>query len=274
MKFLECLPNWVANCINGKSVREIRLRNNAVVRVNIAGSWWYCSSDSLTASMSKGKILDMPCDDIVRIACNNSIYAYEQMLANGYFTLADGTRFGVAGKYTSSGVFQEYTSICIRVPHCVSCATAQVMSALYDGSTLIVGLPGVGKTTLLRDIAKQLSAKFNVVVVDERGELDVENVLSNCDVLKWTSKLAGFEMAIRCLSPDYIICDELGFDDQSWLAKALSAGVKVVATLHGNLDNLHLQSRFCEHFDSAIICRCIGSYQVCKIADLIQKVDI
>ena len=270
MKFYECLPSWISNCIKGKPVREIRLRNNALVRVNIDGSWWYCAETSLTKSISNGKVLDVLCDDIVRIACNNSIYVYEQMLANGYFTLADGSRFGVAGKLASGGVFQEYTSICIRVPHCVGCATKEIVLAVQNGNTLIVGSPGAGKTTLLRDIAKQMSTKFNVAVVDERAELDVCNTISNCDILKWTSKPVGFEMALRSLSPDYFVCDELGLDDVSWLSRAVSSGVKVVATLHGNASNLRLQSNILQFFDSVIVCQSVGCYHVAKTTNFTQ----
>ena len=143
------------------------------------------------------------------------------------------------------------------------------MSIAKDGNTLIVGAPGVGKTTLLRDVAVNVANKSNVVVVDERGELDVQDVLCDCDLLKWTSKSAGFEMALRCLSPDFIVCDELALEDVSWLSKVFSSGVKVVATLHGNVCNLHLQSNILQYFDSVIVCQSVGSYQIVKTSNFI-----
>ncbi len=260
MKFWECLPVWVADCVKGKDVREIRLRNNAVARVNVGGRWYCCSREGLITNAPSCAKLDVPCDDIVRLACNNSIYAYEQMLARGYFTLADGSRFGVAGSYSSVGqVFKRYTSICIRIPHCVSCADERVMGVVESGNTVIFGPPSSGKTTLLRDVAKRLSTKHNVSVLDERGELDVGDALHDCDVLKWTSKTEGFEMALRSLSPEYVLCDELSASDLSWINRAASCGVKVIATLHaGNIDEVKIAVN---GFGYAIFCKNIGWYE-------------
>ena len=264
MKFCDCLPSWVRDCIAGRCVREIRLRNNAVVRVNIDGEWWYCSRQGLTNILAQAQKLDQSCDEIVNQACNNSIYAYEQMLAQGYFTLKDGSRFGVAGNYSSSGqVFNEYTSVCIRVPNCVRCADEQMLRAVKNGNTLIVGAPATGKTTLLRDIAKSLSKTGNVAVVDERGELDVGEELCECDLLKWTSKSVGIEMALRCLSPNYIFCDELSRADDSWLERATGAGIIVVASLHANsLEEVRQFLDGNDNFKSVILCKSVGRYEV------------
>lgn len=264
MRFAECLPRWIAHCIADKDVREIRLRNNSVVRVNVAGEWWFCGAEGLSKNITACKKLDVLCDDLVKLACNNSVFAYENMLADGYFTLEDGSRFGVAGAYISVGnVFREYTSICIRIPHCVSCANDDLIGAAYMGSMLIVGAPATGKTTLLRDIATKLSKSHNVVVVDERGELDVCGALNNCDVLKWTSKAVGVEMALRCLSPNYVLCDELSLMDHVWLPRAVSSGVNVVATLHASsVDEVKKIGIDLANFKTAIVCKSIGKYEI------------
>ena len=268
MKFWERLPAWIAKCVNISGVREIRLRNNAPIRVNVKGQWYFCCEQGLCIDGSQCKILDVCCDDIVRMACNNSIFAYEQMLAEGYFTLDDGSRFGVAGSYSSAGqVFVEYTSICIRLPHCIDCANAHIMSTVRKGNTLIVGAPASGKTTLLRDVASKISKVENVVVLDERGELDVCCVLQNCDVLKWTSKPVGVEMALRCLSPQYVFCDELSQADLAWISRATSAGVKVIATLHaGCFDEVKRSGNWLDSFSNVIFCSGVGKYNVRNLA--------
>lgn len=267
MKMLDCLPNWVVNCIQNKQVREIRLRNNSAVSVNIGGKWWYCSDDGLKGTIQDCRLLDVTCNEIVQLACNNSIYVYEQMIAEGYFTLSDGSRFGVAGAYSCSGkVFKEYTSICIRVPHCVSCADNNLLATAKCNSILIFGPPASGKTTLLRDVARLLAIDNVVTVVDERGELAIGDSLSNCDVLKWTSKSTGVEMALRCLSPNYIICDELCLDDLSWLPRVCGAGVKVIATLHaGNMQKAKQFLGNNSFFDYMVHCEKVGQYSCIKI---------
>lgn len=267
MKFVECLPSWIARCVNGKDVREIRLRNNSAVRVNVGGRWLYCATEGLTKDVFAGQTLDVSCSDVVKLACNNSIYAYEQMLAEGYFTLDDGSRWGVAGAYSSVGkVFRDYTSICIRVPRYVNCVNDDVINIVTSGSTLIVGAPGTGKTTLLRDIAANLSTLQNIAVVDERGELDVCGALHNCDVLKWTSKTVGVEMALRCLSPNSILCDELSRDDYVWLPRAVSSGVNIVATLHASgVDEAKKVGIDLENFRAVIVCKSVGRYEICPL---------
>lgn len=267
MKFVDCLPSWIVDCVDGRNVREIRLRNNSAVRVNVDGQWWCCSAVGLAKDLSTCRMLDVSCNNLVKLACNDSIYAYEQMLAEGYFTLDDGSRFGVAGAYSTAGkVFRDYTSICIRVPHCVDCANAYLLDVVKRGSALIVGAPATGKTTLLRDIAVKLSNYQNVAVVDERGELDVCNVLHNCDVLKWTSKKAGVEMALRCLSPNYILCDELARDDCAWLPRAVCSGVKVIATLHASsVDEVKNLDINLSNFKTLIICESVGIYEIISL---------
>ena len=264
MKFHDCLPSWIVDCIKNKEVREIRLRNNAPIKVNVGGVWKYCSNEGLTSFLSGAKALDVSCDEIVNIACNNSIYAYEQMLAKGYFTLKDGVRFGVCGEYSLGGqVFKKYTSICIRIPHCIVCATKEILHLVQSGSTVIAGLPGTGKTTLLRDIASNLALGSNVVVIDERGELAVCDALVSCDVLKWTSKQNAFEMILRSMSPNFVICDELSQDDLLWVGKAISSGVKLVATIHANgLEYKNGCLHYLSPFTNAVICESVGQYRL------------
>ncbi len=265
MDFLHCLPTWLTKILSHcDNLREIRLRDNAPVKVNVGGNWLWCTAMGVEKSISNAKLLDVPCCKIVEDACNNSVYAYEGMLAKGFFTLHDGSRFGVAGEYSQKGAFKTFTSICIRAPHVVNCATAQMLQSVKEGNCLILGRPASGKTTLLRDVAYRLSVEHNVVVIDERGELDVCDCLQFCDVLKWTSKHIGIEIAVRSLAPQFVVCDEISPDDILAIKYAISCGVTVIATMHASLETFKSDklSEIRQLFDTCVLCERVGVYQI------------
>lgn len=114
-------------------------------------------------------------------------------------------------------------------------------------NTLIVSPPGMGKTTLLRDIARQLSTDeagrpgMRVCVVDERSEIAGGygerrfDVGAKTDVLDGCPKAQGIVLALRSLSPQAILTDEVGRpEDAAALEDALNCGVGIVATAHGS----------------------------------------
>ena len=97
----------------------------------------------------------------------------------------------------------------------------------------------------------------------------ITHVLSNCDVLKWTSKPVGVEMALRCLSPNYILCDELSPDDISWIGRATTSGVKVISTFHaGTLDELKTNQNLMATFQNVVMCTSVGHYHCYDISKL------
>ena len=158
---------------------------------------------------------------------------------------------GLCGRVIAQGqsvrALREISSLCIRIAGQWRGAADEVLPQLFaeDGhirSVLILGMPGSGKTTMLRDACRRVSeAGVHVCVADERGEIAAMcggmpqlDVGPNTDVLDGCSKEAGLRWMLRSMSPDVLATDELGgaMDAQAVLEAARS-GVSVMATLHG-----------------------------------------
>lgn len=241
MKLFDCLPCEIAEHINAVSdVREIRIRNGGAVRVNAEGRWYYLGRNKSFVTTARNAIaVGAVCDDIIKKACSNSVYAHEKSLASGYFTLEDGVRIGVCGQMSGADkrVFQKYTSLCFRIPHYVNCVSDDMLKKCEQVNTIVIGAPASGKTTFLRDVAVKLGQSFNVLVADERGELFYDDnliSLSGCDILKWTDKQYAFEIGVRAMSPQYFICDELCESDVRFVKSCASSGVKLVCSAHAS----------------------------------------
>ena len=117
--------------------------------------------------------------------------------------------------------------------------------------TLIVGAPMTGKTTILRDLARLFSMEYNqkVVIIDEKYEIaSTYNGIPQfdiglADVLSGFPKNHGTIMALRTLSPDIIICDEIGSEqDYNYIKNILNSGVKIITTIH-SYDEIELLNR-------------------------------
>ena len=184
----------------------------------------------------------------------HSLYAREEELREGFFTIEGGCRVGVCGRMTAEyGERMRLThvgSVCVRIAREVKGAADPVMKELYEEegpvSALIVSPPGLGKTTMLRDIARQLSDGTNgrrglrVGMADERGELagcaagvPTLDVGLRTDVMDGCPKRMGMGLLVRAMSPEVIVTDELGHaQDAAAVKEAMRCGVKVIASVH------------------------------------------
>lgn len=106
--------------------------------------------------------------------------------------------------------------------------------SLYPpGGVLVIGAPGAGKTTLLRELAARLSETRRVTVVDTRGEICLPGVGRYLTALTDCPAAEGMEIAVRTLSPEAIVTDEIGREEVAGVLRCLKCGVPLFASAHG-----------------------------------------
>ena len=184
--------------------------------------------------------LEEPCrkEDIsfcIQSACRYSPWAAASV-RRGYLTAPGGHRLGLCGlalyqNGQMSGL-REITSVCIRVARDYPGIAEQ---APKTGSVLILGAPGWGKTTLLRDLVRQRSKYQTVSVVDERGELFPEGFSTGerTDVMRGCRKKEGVDLVLRTMTPGCIALDEItAQEDCQGLMQAARCGVELLSTAH------------------------------------------
>ncbi len=181
--------------------------------------------------------------------CRSSQYAYQEEIRAGFLTIRGGHRIGIGGKavVSDSGILSltAYSSLNIRIAREYLGSASDCMHYILKEETIqntvIISPPGVGKTTVLRDLARQLSGRFKVSLVDERGELAAMHrgcpqfdIGDQTDVLDGFLKKEGIIRALRSLSPDVIITDEIGGDaDKRVICDILKGGCKIITSMHG-----------------------------------------
>lgn len=202
---------------------------------------------------------------IVEKLCNNSIYAYKNQMCEGFITIKGGHRVGLTGSAVMDNGkiinIKYITSLNFRVAREVENCSYSILNQVVDikndtiNNTLIVSPPGKGKTTMLRDLIKNISNGIpkinfrgrNCGVVDERGEIAAmyqgipqNNVGIRTDIIENISKAKGMKMLIRSMSPEVIACDEIGSkEDIQAIKEAMLSGVKGIFTMHGrNLNDI------------------------------------
>lgn len=245
--------------LKGK-VEEIRLKKDRPLMIYYDGKDYFVSKKGeVSKDISKAMIVEgNHIESTFQLISNYSAYAYLEEIKNGYITVTGGHRIGIGGKvvYGLRGIenIKNISSLNIRIAREKIGISDFLMPYLIKGrkgfyNTLIISPPQCGKTTLLRDIIRNLSngwanyyEGFKVSIVDERSELagmyngvPQKDVGIRTDVLDGCLKSDGIIMAIRSLSPDIIAVDEIGGKrDVEAIHEALRAGIKLIATIHGS----------------------------------------
>lgn len=263
------LARVIADSVNPDSLTEIRLRvgrrllllttsvTNPRIYPRIAGGCYTVTKEDI--------------DGIIARATNMSPYSVSDEMIKGYIPCKK-LRIGVGGEGVSDGGkllnLKNVSYLVIRVPHQILTAADGIIDSVYSENdiknTLIISPPSAGKTTVLRELARLISADKNVVLIDERYELacvcDGVPTLNvgDADVVSGVPKSVAYENCIRAMNPDVIITDEIFRKAEvDAICDVLRSGVRVIASVHGDgVDTLSASDVYADlikKFDIAVM---------------------
>lgn len=200
------------------------------------------------------------CLKLLELLTRHSLYSFEEELKRGFITVAGGHRVGLAGRTVlEAGAvkqIRDVTGFNIRIAREVPDCARQALAYVADPDnrtvrhTLVVSPPQHGKTTLIRDLARLISygcwpapgmgGGLKVGIVDERSELAAcergvprFDVGPRTDVLDGCPKAEGMMMMIRAMSPQVLVVDEIGREEDAVAVReAVHAGIRVIASAH------------------------------------------
>ncbi|MBE6708707.1 MAG: hypothetical protein E7578_05650 [Ruminococcaceae bacterium] len=246
----------------GGMINEIRLRSGGLLSLTIMG-------ENISCNVT---VTEKECTDTFMRLCRNSIYSCTDSLKEGFITTPEGIRAGVCGRAVcENGEITSVSgtnSICIRIPRRVPGAGDVAYELLnemkFRKGILVWSVPGMGKTTLLRELIVRLSngsEPLRVAVVDTRHELGAGIGKSGLiDVLDGYPRSKGIEIAKRTMSPELIVCDEIATTaDAKAILEAAGSGIPIVASVHaGSREELSRQGYLKDILKSGVIGALVG----------------
>ncbi len=248
------LPDYIIN-----SIKEIRMRVNMPIVLYMGDKSLVLHKDGQANTSTKNGyiITKTKLNELFNAFCEHSAHSFQNEIKNGFVTINGGHRVGICGTCILEekkvvGV-KDISSLNIRIARQINGISNVIFDkVLYKGleSVLIIGSPGSGKTTMIKDIARRLSnAEFGeiikVAIIDERAEIAATHVGEakndvgfSADVYNLFPKDVAMSLALRSGSPQVFICDEIGNeDDVELIMQSINTGVYIIATAHG--ENIH-----------------------------------
>ena len=233
-------------------VSEIRLRMGQPVALSGSTGIRFVSSRQGVSLMPGADNLLAEKEDLSETfhrLCEFSVHSCQSQIGEGFLTVRGGHRAGLCGTavITDGKItgMRSISGISLRIAREIPGVADAVLPLALSGGIILAGAPGSGKTTMLRDRARQLSgggghAPHTVAVVDERGELagswqgERQSDLGPCcDVLDGYPKAQGILQAVRTLAPEYVICDEIGTEAEALALEAgMNAGAVMIISVH------------------------------------------
>lgn len=236
-----------------EKVTEIRLRLDAPVSLTLGQKNIMLDKNGLQCSFKNAVCATKKeMAECLSLLSQGSLYTYDDTIKTGFIPIRDGGRAGVCGEaITQNGVlrgFKEIYSINLRLHRHIPMFAGELIRFFErEGlcGTLVYSPPAMGKTTFLRSAAFLLAeGKYirphRVGIVDERNEIFIRGMSDGLiDVVTNCPKSYGIELLCRTMSPEVIICDEIGAGEQDAVINAQNTGVHLIASAHGgSLDGL------------------------------------
>ena len=239
-------------------LQEIRLRTGRPLAIVERGREVFLTGDGARTREAGAawRVTAQELRETMEFVGEYSLYAYEDELRQGYLTIRGGHRVGVAGRTVLDGdkvkSVRYISCVNVRLSHEVPGCADPVLPYLWGDEgllhTLIISPPRCGKTTLLRDMVRQISdgsrarRGYTVGVVDERSEIcgcfmgiPENDVGVRTDVMDACPKAEGMMMLVRSMAPEVIAVDEIGrYEDIDAIETVLYSGCRLIATVHGS----------------------------------------
>lgn len=237
----------LSKCVK-ENVSEIRLRTGLPLALTVSGETVFVRESGQTQFFISNDLLKTTKQDLeecFKKLCNNSVYAHENELKTGFIAMKNGCRAGVFGNLSDQGFLSDISSINIRIAREILGCANEIIKNYTCGGLLIAGPPCSGKTTILRDLVRQLSLGNagrikKVCVIDSRHEISgssdglaINDLGPATDVLICENKAVGIEIALRTMFPDVIAFDEIGtVEELKSVSDSLCCGVDIITTAH------------------------------------------
>lgn len=235
---------------NYNEIQEIRFRIKRPLSISFSSGEKFLKNNGTLTSLYNEEVLHIDkkeIEEIFQSICEYSIYKYANEIEEGYITIKGGNRVGICG----TAIYSNEKHVQIRdisglnfriakqIKNCASYLYSKVFSSSLAG-LLIIGPVSSGKTTIIRDLCRILGQTHKISLIDSRNEIaGVLNGIPQNDIGIHTDVYDGFIRskgcltALRVMSPEIIICDEIGSeDDINALLKIHCCGVCIIATAH------------------------------------------